>query len=66
MSYSQHSYTDEQIYKMRQFLARRWRQSVTQVTDTEARAYLDIERELEKEIAAHLEASPSATRGEEK
>ena len=55
------SYTDDEVYRMRQYLAKRWRQHVTQVTDTEARAYLDVERELEKELAAHMKHSPSAT-----
>lgn len=36
-------YTDEQIYKMRAYLARRWNQTIAQVTDYEARAYLDAE-----------------------
>lgn len=39
-------YTDEQIDTMRGQLAKTWRQSKSQVTDWEARFYLDLEREL--------------------
>lgn len=41
-----HSYTDSEIDKMRATLAKAWRQSKDQVTETEARFYLDLEREL--------------------
>jgi alpha-mannosidase len=39
-------YTDGQIEDMRAQLAKTWRQSKSQVTDWEARFYLDLEREL--------------------
>jgi sulfur transfer protein SufE len=39
-------YTDEEIEKMRAQLAKTWRQSKSQVTDCEARFYLDLEREF--------------------
>ena len=45
-------FTDEEIYKMRRFLAKRWRQSIDQVTDYEARAYLRVERSLAEELDA--------------
>jgi hypothetical protein len=45
-------FTEDEIYRMRQYLAKRWRQSVSQVTDYEAKAYLQVERELAEELAA--------------
>lgn len=47
------SYTADQIYRMRAWLARRWNQTIAQVTDTEAIAYLNVERDLERELTEH-------------
>ena len=41
-----YSYTDQELLDMRRQLAKMWKQSIGQVTDTEARWYLDLEREL--------------------
>lgn len=44
-------FSDDEIYRMRAYLAKRWRQSIAQVTDAEAVAYLRIEAELAAELA---------------
>jgi hypothetical protein len=49
---SETDFTEDEIYRMRQYLAKRWRQSIPQVTEYEARAYLKVERELAEELAA--------------
>lgn len=36
-------WTDDEIDRMRRYLAKKWRQSVSQVTDAEARYYLEME-----------------------
>ena len=59
MSNNRNSYTDDEIYRMRQFLARRWNQSISQVTDAEARAYLDYDREV---LEAKQKSSPATPR----
>ena len=53
------SYTDDQIEEMRSQLAKMWRQSKSQVTDAEARWYLDLERELI--VNGHCATSRSET-----
>lgn len=40
------NYSDKQLDLMRGQLAKTWRQDKSQVTDTEARFYLDIENEM--------------------
>lgn len=45
------TYTDQELDKMRGQLARTWRQHKSQVTDAEARFYLDLERELSQSAA---------------
>lgn len=46
------SYSDKQLDIMRGQLAKTWRQDKSQVTDTEARFYLDIENELLRLLTA--------------
>jgi hypothetical protein len=54
-------YTDGQIEDMRAQLAKTWRQSKSQVTDCEARFYLDLEREL---LTSMKNAAPRVTEAE--
>ena len=49
-------YTNDEIEKMRGQLAKSWRQSKSQVTDWEARFYLDLERELQREVESDNES----------
>lgn len=43
-------FTEEEIYMVRSYLARRWRQSISQVTEVEAKAYLRVDRSMRQEF----------------
>lgn len=47
-------YPDDALLSMRRSLAKTWRQNVNQVTDWEARFYLDVGRELEELTVTRL------------